>query len=77
MSVASAASFPTGMGLVTGLDPQSTVLEEKFDDIVAEFADMKFSDIKNPYESLNIIPNEWNEYQNFIMSSRSHTQPVI
>ncbi len=35
---------PTGLGVITRLDPSSTVLEEKYDDLVARFMDMSIDD---------------------------------
>ena len=38
-------AWPTGLGLVTGLDPQSTVLSDNYQQIVAEFRSMTDADL--------------------------------
>lgn len=38
-------SHPTGLGLVTNLDPDSTVLEENYTEIIKEFMDLTYEDI--------------------------------
>lgn len=54
------ATPPTGLTLVLGLDPSSNVMKENYDQAVARFVDIPFSQIENQLESaLNIIPNEW------------------
>jgi hypothetical protein len=50
----------TGLTVVTGLDPKSLVLAERYNEAVKRFIDMPFSDIKDCLDSaLNIVPNEW------------------
>ena len=50
----------TGLTVVTGLDPASRVLAEKYEEGVAEFIDIPFSDVEsNLKAALNIIPNDW------------------
>lgn len=71
LKLATSASFPTGLGIVTKLDTNSTILEQKFDQIVEEHSDAKFSDIENPFAALNIIPNEFSHFKEFINSSRN------
>jgi len=50
----------TGLTVVTGLDPASRVLAERYDEAVARFIDTPFSEIENTEETaLNVVPNDW------------------
>jgi len=54
------ATPPTGLTVVTGLDPTSRVLTECFEEAVARFMDTSFSTVEPVLETmLNIIPNDW------------------
>lgn len=54
------AAAPTGLTVVTGLDPESRVLEEVYDEAVARFIDIPFSTVEDSLETaLNIVPNDW------------------
>lgn len=58
------ATSPTGLTVVTGLDPTSSVLTEKYDEAVARFIGMPFSEIENRLdEAFNIVPNDWSIVQ--------------
>jgi hypothetical protein len=48
-------TFPTGLGLVTNLDATNTVLDDNFDNIIKEFANLTY-DIGNP---INLVKNEY------------------
>jgi glycosyltransferase involved in cell wall biosynthesis len=55
---------PTGLTVVTGLDPTSRTLTDKYDEAVARFIDVPFSAIECRVESaLNIISNDWRTVQ--------------
>lgn len=50
----------TGLTVVTGLNPASTILKDGFDRAVAKFIDLPFSAIEISMESaLNMVPNDW------------------
>jgi len=51
---------PTGLGIVQNLDPGSTVLRERQDEIIAEFlaVDMPVQEVLKK-EMLNHFPNDW------------------
>jgi hypothetical protein len=50
----------TGLTVVTGLDPTSRVLADRYEEAVAQFIDTPFSAVESNRESaLNIIPNNW------------------
>jgi hypothetical protein len=47
LSIVTLGTFPSGLTLLTGLDPKSSVLRESFDHAVQQFADQPFSDCEN------------------------------
>jgi len=49
---------PTGMAVITGLDPTNNVLPENFDEIVIEMFEMTYADLiaANPTDLLSVIP---------------------
>jgi tetratricopeptide (TPR) repeat protein len=72
VSLVSVATKPTGLGLVTGLDPESRVLSECYEQIVAEFVPLGYDDIAaHEYESLNVIENDMQKIIRWIGESRS------
>jgi tetratricopeptide (TPR) repeat protein len=53
---------PTGMGIVSNLDPDSTSLKENFDEIVNKFMEVDFDFLEeNKHDILNVIPNSWDK----------------
>ena len=51
-------TYPTGLGVVTRLDPASAALAERFDSIVAEFSPREWDDAaRDP--ALPVIANDW------------------
>jgi len=72
VSVASVAAKPTGLGLVTGLDPESHVLSDCYEQIVAEFVPMSYEDIAaQEHEAMNVIENDMQRIIDWIGTSRS------
>lgn len=60
LKVYTIGSCPTGLGLVRNLDPQSRVLSDRYDEIVAEFLACEYSEIENhKAQMLNLVPNDW------------------
>jgi Glycosyl transferase family 2/Methyltransferase domain len=58
------ATPPTGLTVVTGLDPTSGVLANKYDEAVSQFSEMPFSAVEFTLETmLNVIPNDWSMVQ--------------
>jgi hypothetical protein len=54
------AAAPTGLTVVTGLDPASSVLAEAYDEAVRRFIDVPFAEVENRLEeAFNIVPNDW------------------
>ncbi len=51
---------PTGLGLITGLDPTSTVLRSRLPELIAEGLAMDFSTIgQRRAAALNLVPCDW------------------
>ena len=60
LSVNVIAAPPTGLGIIRGLNPESNVLRDRMDEIVAEFMDLDYTTLEGrKAETLNRYPNEW------------------
>jgi len=60
LEIITIATPPTGLTVVTGLDPSSRVLAECCDEAVKRFMDLSYTDVENRLrDKLNIVPNEW------------------
>jgi tetratricopeptide (TPR) repeat protein len=65
------ATPPAGLTVVTGLDPASRVLTDRYDEAVAQFLDTPFSAIECTLDSsLNIVPNNWSLVQSRLQAQR-------
>ena len=54
------ATRPSGLGVVRGLDPDSTLLAERYEAIVAEFMALDLATLEGVKpERLGLVPNEW------------------
>jgi hypothetical protein len=54
------ATPPTGLTIVTGLDPRSTILAEFYDRARADLINLPFSAVEHTLSSgLNLVPNDW------------------
>jgi len=63
----------TGLTVVTGLDPASRVLSERFDEAVTKFIESPYAEFENRWEhELNIVPNDWS-----IVEARLKTRGVL
>jgi len=47
---------PTGLGVIQGLDPTSTVLDEAYDEIIARYVDLPFEVLDDKHRQLNVEP---------------------
>lgn len=67
LSVNVIATGPTGLGLVRGLDPTSSVLADRMDEIVAEFLAVDYSvlDSDKPGK-LALYPNDWEKIKSLL-----------
>lgn len=53
-------TFPAGLTVVTGLDPTSRILTERYEEAVARFIDTSFSAVESVLETmLDVVPNDW------------------
>ena len=60
LTVFTVAAPPSGLGVVGGLDPRSTVLADKFDQIVARYSSMALETNQAlRHEQVATIPNRW------------------
>ena len=52
---------PTGLAIVTGLDPTNTVLFDRYDEIVAEIDELGWADVESADRSelLGLVPGDW------------------
>jgi hypothetical protein len=61
----------TGLTVVTGLDPASRVLSERYEQAVARFVVTPFSAIEGRLnDALNIVPNDWSIVQSRLKERR-------
>jgi len=60
LGVHTIAAPPTGVCVVRNLDPRSTVLSERLDEIIGEFMSLDYSAIASDRAAkLNVVPNDW------------------
>jgi hypothetical protein len=65
----------TGLTVVTGLDPLADQLADRYDEAVARFINMPFSEIENCMETaLNVVPNHWIEVESRLKARNILTQ---
>ena len=61
------ATPPTGLTVVTGLDPTSRVLADGYEEAVARFVNTSFSAVESILETmLNVIPNNWSHVETLL-----------
>ena len=64
LAIRTIAAPPTGLGMITGLDPTSRVLADRLDELVAEGMAMDFSVLEGrKQEALNLFANDWSAIQ--------------
>jgi hypothetical protein len=51
--------LPSGLGIITNLDPTSTVLQDNYEDICAEFIEMDYAELDAKEVKLNRVDNDW------------------
>lgn len=58
---------PSGLAIIRGLDPASTVLSSRMREIEKEFIPQDFDQIETGLaQKLNLVPNHWNEIKAFL-----------
>jgi hypothetical protein len=56
------AAASTGLTAITGLDPGSRELMDRYDEAVAHFVGMPYAEVAgNLHSVLNIVPNDWDQ----------------
>ena len=65
LSVVTADVGPTGLAIVTQLDPTNRVLFDQFDEIVNDIDQLRWADIESADRSelLGLVPGDWTELQ--------------
>ena len=62
---------PTGLGIVTGLNPASTVLKDHYEQICDRFLDMDYSVLEDgKEEKLSRVANDWKVVQQLLLQPR-------
>lgn len=61
LSVVTADVAPTGLAIVTGLDPTNEVLFDRYDEIVADIDQLGWADLESRGrgEMLGLVPTDW------------------
>lgn len=68
IKVLTVATRPTGLTIVTNLDPRSKLLSANYDDIVNKYLDLNWVDnLESRYEMLSVVNNNWPSIQKRFM----------
>jgi len=60
LSIVTLDAPPTGLGLITNLDPSSRVLTDGYDEIIAEYASLPYASVANDKnDQLAVMPSDW------------------
>ena len=60
LEIITIATPPTGLTVVTGLDPSSHLLADSYDNAVRQFMNLQYSDVEDCLrEKLNTLGNDW------------------
>jgi hypothetical protein len=62
LKITTIAVGPTGLGMITGLDPENSVLFDAYDEIVEQCSALRFADV-DPVATFGAIPNEWSRIE--------------
>ena len=77
LEIATIATLPSGLTMVTGLDPRSNVLSENYETVVARFDEMSYSAVENDLpKMLNVVPNDWDQILS-ILRARGIVAPSL
>jgi Methyltransferase domain len=72
---------PTGLGVITGLQPDSTVLEDSYEEIESTYSRLSYSYLEDGDKAtlLNLVPNEWATVQSLLPSGplRHEALPLL
>jgi hypothetical protein len=69
---------PTGLGVITGLDPSSPVLEDRYEELVARFLEMPYRLLEDGDKAtiLNRVPYEWATVRDLLPSQPFRDDPL-
>ena len=77
LDIVTIATPPTGLTVVTNLDPTSRVLRENYEKAVGRFIDTPFSAIEADLKTaLNIVPNDWSLFRPHLDERGSRYHPA-
>ena len=77
LQICTIAAHPTGLALVRNLDPQSRVLTDNMDAIVAEFMATDYAVLdQNKQEMLNWFPNDWSKIEGLLKPADGGTHAI-
>jgi tetratricopeptide (TPR) repeat protein len=69
LEIFTVATPPTGLTIVVGLDPFSTVLADRYQEAVAKFIDMPFLSVAaRLHDALSIVPNNWDSVKSRLIA---------
>lgn len=62
---------PTGLAIVSGLDPTDTILHDDYDAIIDELAGLEFDDLEavGRDEMLGVVPGTWDQVEPLLLAS--------
>ena len=60
LDIVTVPAAPSGLTLVTGLEPSSRILAEVYDEAVRRFIDLPFADVEDGFDEVcHVISNDW------------------
>jgi hypothetical protein len=69
LSIHTIATAPTGLAVIRGLDPDSTVLRDRLQPICEEFSALPYASLQDDKKgTLNLVQNEWARLQALLPS---------
>jgi tetratricopeptide (TPR) repeat protein len=76
LEVRTIAAMPTGLAMVTQLDPGSRVLPDRLDALTAEYLALDYAHLEGDKEGmLNLFPNEWEKIRAILPAPFSAAAP--
>jgi hypothetical protein len=78
LSVVTVDAPPTGLGVITNLDPTSTVLDDHYEEAVREHMDLPYSAIEHDTnEQLAVVPADWSHIEPLLPCAFRSTSPAL